>query len=87
LGTTATIVDTDILIDAGQDVREAIYCLSDIEQQSALAISVITQMELLVGCRNMTEQRNMERFLQHFQVLKLTELISDTAAAYYVSTG
>jgi hypothetical protein len=42
---TLTIVDTDILIDAGQDVREAIERLADIEQQSALAIGVITQEE------------------------------------------
>ena len=76
---TLTIVDTDILIDAGQDVREAIECLADIEQQSAPAISVITQMELVVGCRNKTEQRHIERFLHRFQVLKLTEQVSDTA--------
>ena len=44
---TLTIVDTDILIDAGQAVRKAIECLADIEQQSALAISVITQMEAI----------------------------------------
>ena len=63
---TLTIVDTDILIDAGQAVREAIECLADIEQQSALAISVITQLELWVGCRNKTEQRHIERFLHRF---------------------
>ena len=44
-----TIVDTDILIDAGRNVREAVACLTDIEQQSGLAISAITQMELLAG--------------------------------------
>ncbi len=76
---TLTIVDTDILIDAGQAVREAIECLADIERQSALAISVMTQMELVVGCRNKTEQRHIERFLHRFQVLKLTEQVSDTA--------
>jgi predicted nucleic acid-binding protein len=76
---TLTIVDTDILIDAGHDVREAIERLADIEQQSALAISVITQMELVVGCRNKTEQRHTEQFLHRFRVLKLTEQISDTA--------
>ena len=77
---TLTIVDTDILIDAGQDIRDAIECLADIEQQSELAISVITQMELFAGCRNKIEQRHVERFLQRFQVLKLTEPVSDTAA-------
>ena len=74
---TLTIVDTDILIDAARQAREAVECLADIEQQSALAISAITQMELLTGCRNKTELRHTERFLQHFQVLKLTESVSD----------
>ena len=76
---TLTIVDTDILIDAARQVREAVECLADIEQQSTLAISAITQMELLVGCRNKTELRHTERFLQRFQVLKLTEPVSDIA--------
>ncbi len=74
-----TIVDTDILIDAALQISAAVNCLDDLEQKAALAISVITQMELLVGCRNKTELRNTERFLQRFQVLKLNEPISDAA--------
>ena len=74
-----TIVDTDILIDVGRDVPEAAECLTRIEQHSVPAISVITQMELLVGCRNKAEQRHVERFLERFHVLKLTEQVSDTA--------
>ena len=74
-----TIIDTDILIDAAQKVREAVDCLEGLEQNSTLAVSVITQMELLVGCRNKTEERHIKRFLQRFQVLKLTEQISDAA--------
>ena len=75
---TMTIVDTDILIDAARQVSEAVDRLDDIEQRSALAISVITQMELFVGCRNKAELRNTDHFLQRFQVIKLTEQISDT---------
>ncbi|MFH1860821.1 MAG: type II toxin-antitoxin system VapC family toxin [bacterium] len=73
------IVDTDIIIDAALQVSEAINCLNNIEQKSILAISVITKMELFVGCRNKTELRNTEHFLQRFQLLKLNEQISDTA--------
>jgi len=62
-----TIVDTDILIDAALQISAAVNCLDDLEQKAALAISVITQMELLVGCRNKTELRNTERFLQRFK--------------------
>lgn len=74
-----TIVDTDILIDAALQINDAVDCLARIEEQSVLAISVITQMELLVGCRNKTELRNAERFLRRFQVLKVSEPICDTA--------
>ncbi|MGE5297217.1 MAG: type II toxin-antitoxin system VapC family toxin [Solirubrobacterales bacterium] len=74
-----TIIDTDVLIDAARDTPEAVGCLADIQEHSVAAISTITQMELLVGCRNKTEQRHAERFLGRFHVLKLTEQISDTA--------
>ena len=76
---TLTIVDTDILIDAARQVREAVDCLDQIERISALAISVVTEMELLIGCQNKTEQRNTERFLQRFQVLRLAENACDQA--------
>jgi len=74
-----TIVDTDMLIDAAAQIGAAVNCLTDLEQRSTLAASVITQMGLLVGCRNKTELRNTERFLRRFQVLKLNERISDVA--------
>lgn len=74
-----TIVDTDILIDVGRGVNEAITCVQHIERESSLATSVITQMELFVGCRNKTELNEVEKFLRRFQLLKLTEQVSDTA--------
>jgi predicted nucleic acid-binding protein len=74
-----TIMDTDILIDMGQDIREAVECLAYIEEHSVPAVSVITQMELLVGCRNRIEQQRTERFMERFQVLKLTDQVSDIA--------
>ena len=76
---TLTIIDTDILIDVALKVRVAIDCLAQIEQQSILAVSAITSMEILVGCRNKVELKNTERFLQRFQVIKLNETISDVA--------
>jgi predicted nucleic acid-binding protein len=73
------IIDTDILIDAGRGVSEAVSCLEQIEAQSSLVISIITQMELMVGCRNKTELRQIEQFLKRFKVLKLNEPIPDAA--------
>ena len=76
-----TIVDTDILIDVGRGDTTAIACLQRLEQQTLVAVSAVTQMELIVGCRNKTELQDLESFLRRFQVLTLTEQISDRAVA------
>lgn len=73
------IVDTDILIDAGRGVLDAVACLQQVERRASLAISAVTQMELLVGCGNKTELRTLERFLLRFQIIKLDEQVSDMA--------
>ena len=77
--TDPVIVDTDILIDAGRGISEAATCLLHIEQQSPLAISVVSQMELVVGCRNKTELRKVEQFLSRFQITQINERMSETA--------
>ncbi len=74
-----TIVDTDILIDIGRQVPAAAECLVRIEEHSVPAVSTVSQMELLVGCRDKTEQRHAERFLERFHILKLTEQVSEIA--------
>lgn len=74
-----TIIDTDILIDAGHGIVDAVTCLQQIAQQSTLTVSAVTQMELIVGCRNKIELHDLELFLRRFQVLKITDQISDQA--------
>ena len=74
-----TVVDTDILIEAGRGVKEAIDYLQELERSTWLAVSVVTQMELIVGCRNKTELQALERFLRRFRILKIDETISDKA--------
>ncbi len=58
-----TIVDSDILIDVARGETDAINCLLRLEKTSTLAISAVTQMELIVGCRNKTELKDLEKFL------------------------
>lgn len=72
-----TVVDTDILIDAGRGVPDAVDCLKNIRASSTLAISVVTQMELLIGVRNKTELGALDKFLKQFQILPLDEAASD----------
>jgi predicted nucleic acid-binding protein len=67
------LIDSDVLIDIARDVRDAVACVDQIERASSPAISVVTQMELIVGCRNKAELRKLDRF----QVVRLTEPISD----------
>jgi predicted nucleic acid-binding protein len=71
------VIDTDILIDVGRGDKTAIDCLQLIERQFQMTISVVTQMELIIGCRNKVELQDLRKFLQHFQILKLTEKITD----------
>lgn len=73
------MVDTDVLIDVGRGQSEAIACLELIEQRSSLAISVVTQMELMIGCRDKKEMRALNQFLKRFSVARLSEHISDVA--------
>lgn len=74
-----TLIDTDFLIDAGRGIAQAIECLDEIRANSALAISVVTQLKLMVGCRNKTELRKLDKFLKQVQVLRINEAISDKA--------
>lgn len=62
-----------------------------LEKTSRLAISLITQLELTVGCRDKIELRDLEKFLKRYEILKITDQISDKAVEivkrYYLSHG
>lgn len=74
-----TLIDTDILIDAGRGVSLSIDYLRNLESDTRLAISAVTQMELIVGCRNKDELRDLGRFVDRFQVLQIDENTSEGA--------
>ena len=74
-----TLVDTDILVDAGRGVEEAVNYLYRTHRPSSLAVSVVTQMEFMVGCRSRPELRKLEKFLKQFSVMKLSHVITDKA--------
>lgn len=73
------IIDTDILIDLSRKNIKAIEYLENLEINYQLAVSAITQMELLVGCRNKQESAILDIFLKHFQIIKLNETITNIA--------
>lgn len=73
------LIDTDILIDIANNDTTAKQRLSQESQTYQLSISSITEMELIVGCRNKTELQNLEQFLNQFSRLALTENTSNIA--------
>ncbi|MBD2318969.1 type II toxin-antitoxin system VapC family toxin [Phormidium tenue] len=75
--TNLTIIDTDILIDTSRSKSEAIDYLQNLQASSTLAISAVTQMELIVGCTNKADLRKIENFLQQFSIIKIDQDISD----------
>ena len=46
-----------------------------------LSISSVTEMELIVGCRNKAELHQLDSLLDLFQILRLTRDISEIAVA------
>ena len=73
------LIDTDILIDAALTNSKAINYLEKIETHSLLSVSIVTQMELLVGCRDKNELLKTECFLKRFHVISLNEIMCETA--------
>ncbi|QDZ40933.1 type II toxin-antitoxin system VapC family toxin [Euhalothece natronophila Z-M001] len=89
--TNATIIDTDILIDFGRGVSEAVNCLQKLQSNYRLIVSIVTQMELIVGCANKLELQALEKFLLRFDIIKIDPTISEQAvellAMYRLSHG
>ena len=78
------VIDTDVLIDVSRHVAEAIDTLQRITEEDEPAITTVTQMELIVGCRNNQELRSLQSFLQRFRILRVSEDISEKAVELLV---
>lgn len=85
------LVDTDILIDASRLIETALQRLEREEKSFTLAISTITRMELIVGCRDRAELRKLNRFLRRYQIIEINNPISEQAVklieTYFLSHG
>jgi predicted nucleic acid-binding protein len=73
------LVHTDVLIDVLRQVETMIAILKSATITASPIISAVTQMELIVGCRNSVELRNLDRFLQSFEIVDISEEISRQA--------
>jgi len=72
-------IDTDVLIDFGQDQTEAVETMAHLEENYELNVSVIVAMELYAGIRSKKDMRTVEGFLSDFSISFLTTAISEQA--------
>lgn len=70
-----TLFDTDVVIDAIRGEPGAIRRLERSEAEG-LAVSAISRMELLVGCRDRPEVVLLNGFLTRFETVHLSERVS-----------
>lgn len=87
----AGLIDTDVLIDSGRGLAEAKQFVSDQYRAGAIRISIISAMELIRGCRNARELRQVQTLLSEMTILPVSTAASETAyrlvEALYLSHG
>lgn len=81
-GGAAGLIDTDILIDAARGLADGTAFLAAQRSASGVQISILSAMELVVGCRNGGELTGVQQFLQQVTVLPVGPAISQ--AAYHL---
>ena len=75
---TDGVIDTDILIDASKGNEDSMTFLTT-QQDAGIRISIISAIELVVGCRNKTELSQTQKFLQGCVILPITVTASQVA--------
>jgi predicted nucleic acid-binding protein len=75
------LVDTSILIDYFRGYQAAQTWIDATPQE--LAVSVVTAVELITGCRNRQEQAQMEANLVSFPMVLISAPMSQTAWEWY----
>ena len=73
------LLDTDIIVNVGRGDAAVVTHVSTLLSAGAVYISAVTEMELVVGCRNKAELKNLIILLERFTVVPLTPEIGTTA--------
>ena len=85
------VIDSDVLINALRQDLMTTQILEGLGQQGQLAVSVITRLEIVIGCRDKVTLQRTERLLKAFVVLPVNESISqvvdELVTFYHLSNG
>jgi predicted nucleic acid-binding protein len=74
------LLDTCIMIDVLRGKAAASDFVSSLE--NAPALSVVTITELVAGCRNVRERRQIDRLLSHYVIHDITRDVASLAGDY-----
>ena len=75
------LLDTDVMVDIRRGFEPAMQWFAGLQDHPAL--SVITVLELLHGCRNRQEQNTLEQMVQRIPVIHLDETACERALEYF----
>lgn len=73
------LLDTDILVNVARGNTDAIALFNKYLSENSVHISAVTEMELIVGCRNKSELRELSRLLKQVDIIPITPEITRTA--------
>jgi predicted nucleic acid-binding protein len=90
-GGTPGLIDTDIVVDAARQVREATAFLGLQRAMGGIRVSTITAMELVSGCRNALELARLQQFAAQLTLVPVTAAASqkgyDLMQSFFLSHG
>lgn len=85
------LVDTDVLIDVLRNDQMAVDFIDRLEHEGCVGLSLISELELLAGCRDKREQAVTAQFIRRFEWIGLAQDTGATASrlfrAYRLSHG
>lgn len=73
------LIDTDVLIDFGQNNSVAVQTMATLEQRFEMCASIIVAMELYAGCRSKEDLRGIDDLLGNLKLYHITKQISQNA--------
>lgn len=73
------LIDSDILIDFTHGNSDAVDWLDRHDVRKSLKLSIVTEMELLVGSQNKAHMRELIELFSRFETLQIDEQVSAKA--------
>jgi len=74
------LLDSTVLIDLSRGNEDAIYFIDTLRKNNQeAAISIISSMELIIGCRNKGEVNKTLKFLGDYSVIDISIPVSKKA--------